>query len=93
MALPLDDDVVKAFSPCATQESFADGIGFGRMIRCSQNFNSAPCCHARECLAIFTIAIPNQKARGFTEGRCFAQLLGNPGICGMCRDVEVNDSP
>ena len=92
MALPQDEDVVKAFSPYATQESFADGIGFGCMIVFS-GFQFRSLRHSLECLALFTIAIPNQKARGLTEGRCFAQLLGNPGILGMCRDVEVNDSP
>lgn len=93
MTLPQDEHVVKAFSPYAAQESFADRIGFRCAIGRFQDFNSASCCHSRKTLAVSTIAIPNQKARSLIEGRRFAELLSYPCIGGMDRDIKVNDAP
>jgi len=52
MTLPKDQQVIKAFPPYATQEPFAEGIGFRRAIRRFQDFNFASYCHSRESLSI-----------------------------------------
>ena len=75
-----DQDVIETFSPHTVQEPFADYIRLWRTTRRLQYFDRRPYGDPRESFPIFTIAIPNQKARRLPEERRFAQLLGYPGI-------------
>ncbi len=75
-------DVIKTFSPYASQEPFTDGIRLGRTIRRLQSFDGCAHGDTSETSPILTIAIPNQKAWCLSERRRFAQVLGNPFICG-----------
>ncbi len=93
MFLSHDQHVIQAFSPYAAPEAFAKRIGFGCAIRRFQDFNVAALCHSRESVAKFAITIANQEAWRLTVRRGFAQLLCDPGIRGMRRDVKMNDSP
>lgn len=56
MALHQNRHVIKAFSPYAAHESFADGISFWRAIRRFHDFNSASRCDSREGVAVLADA-------------------------------------
>ncbi len=64
--------MIKALSPYAAQESFADRVGFWRAIRRFHDFNPTAGGHLCEGVAIFTIAIANQETWPLTVWRGLA---------------------
>ena len=90
MALIQNQEEVEAFPPHAAQESLANGVGLGRLIRRGQHLNPAPIRHSGEGVPELVVVVANQEARTLAEG-CgrWTQLLGHPFIIRTSGDPEV----
>ena len=66
MKLPVPDkhQVIKAFSPQAPQEPFADRVGLRSAVGRLQDFNGACLCDSCEIVALLAVPIANQEAWG-----------------------------
>src|SRR2546422_6472780 len=88
-----DDQVVQAFAPDRSDDSFGVGVLPGRLRR-GEDFPDTDRPHdPPEIVAVGTIPIPQQVARlGAVSGKGLPDLLRGPGRGGMSRDVEGNDA-
>ena len=86
-----DQQVVQALLSHAPQETFADGIGSGRMIRGFENFNGACGRHLSKARPEFAIVITNQVLWHLPIGSGFSQLLCYPGIGRGPGDSDMDD--
>ena len=82
------DDVIEAFTPDRSDESFDVGVlPWGARRR--QDFLNADGIHLSERM----IAIAEEVSRHLVPGECVAKLLHGPSGGGMLRDGDMNDAP
>jgi hypothetical protein len=55
-----DQEMIQAFSPHASQKTFADSICEASSVRYSEHFDATRCCHACKMQSEFLIVISNQ---------------------------------
>ena len=90
MSFVQDEDVVEAFATHTAEKSLAEPVSPRRPTRCPDDFYPARLSDAGERSPILVVVVVQQEARMLTERRCFAQLLGDPGVGRMARDAEVD---
>jgi len=93
ITLAQNEHVVQAFAPQTTQKPFAKRVRTRRFHRGPQNLDIRPIGHMLKLPAIFLVVIPNEITRSLTKRRCFAQLLGNPGVCRVTCHVDMDYPP
>ena len=50
-------------------------------------------CDLRECRPILAVVVADEEARALAERRGLAQLLGDPGVRGVARHADMDDTP
>ncbi len=88
-----DQQVVKAFTPHASQKAFTNRIGLWRVIRRFQYLNAARCCHSSETGSKLAVMIMNEILRRVSIRSRLPQLLSGPGVGRASRHTDMNDLP
>jgi hypothetical protein len=91
LLLVQDDHVIEALTAHAPQEAFTKGVGARGVEWCPQECDACPSRHPCKERSELTVIVANQEPRCLSIGRCFPELLGDPGIHWMARHRDVDD--
>ena len=89
MTFTQDEHVVQAFASQTAEKTFAKGVGAGCLHCGFQQFDIRAVDHILKLLTKLLVVISNEKAWPLTKRRGFAQLLGDPGVCGVPGHVDI----
>jgi hypothetical protein len=92
MLLPQYQQVIQAFSTDRTDETFANGIGFGRTKGCRQDLDLGAGGNGSKLLTLFLVIVTNEGFGTVLEGCRLAERLGNPTISRVTSDSHMNDA-
>src|SRR5260370_12797640 len=88
-----DQQVVEAFLPHTSQETFTNGIGSGSAMRSLENLDATRCRHPSKTWSKLAVVLTNQVLWRLPVRGSFSQLLRHPGICRRAYHAYVDHLP
>ncbi len=93
MAFPKYQQMVQAFTPDRPDEAFTDSIRSGCFDGGGNDVDVSTGSDRCKMRPILVIIVADQMLGTLIERRCFAQLLGRPGIGRMAGNTHMNHAP
>src|SRR5258708_12020256 len=73
-----DQEMIQAFSPHTSQETFTNGIGLRRSVWRAKDLDASCCCHTCNTRSELSVIISNQISWTFSIGGRLPQLFCHP---------------